>query len=196
MRTLSALLLASIILITSFSGCLFSEDDVKELLKEANVVEPEDWSEGSRVHVNGDIFGLHKNPHRLVSHFKRRRRNGRIRPEVSIRHDSVNRDIFINTDKGRILRPLLVLESGTLTLAKEHLVALADREMIFKDLVNEGVVEWVDAEEEEDLLVAPRAYDLPTLSPKHQRPINPAKVTWTNLGEFDIKQAELEAEIQ
>ncbi|MBT4058734.1 MAG: hypothetical protein HOE69_00285 [Euryarchaeota archaeon] len=30
MRTLSALLLASIILITSFSGCLFSEDDVKE----------------------------------------------------------------------------------------------------------------------------------------------------------------------
>ena len=173
-----------------------SEDDVKELLKEANVVEPEDWSEGSRVHVNGDIFGLHKNPHRLVSHFKRRRRNGRIRPEVSIRHDSVNRDIFINTDKGRILRPLLVLESGTLTLAKEHLVALADREMIFKDLVNEGVVEWVDAEEEEDLLVAPRAYDLPTLSPKHQRPINPAKVTWTNLGEFDIKQAELEAEIQ
>ncbi|HIG20302.1 MAG TPA: DNA-directed RNA polymerase subunit B'', partial [Candidatus Poseidoniales archaeon] len=71
-----------------------SEDDVKELLKEANVIEPEDWSSGSRIHVNGDIFGLHKNPHRLVTHFKRRRRNGRIRSEVSIRHDSVNRDIF------------------------------------------------------------------------------------------------------
>ncbi len=172
------------------------EDDVKALLLEAGVIEPEDWSEGSRVHVNGDIFGLHKNPHRLVQHFKRRRRNGRIRPEVSIRHDSVNRDIFINTDKGRILRPLLVLESGNIVLSKEHLTNLRNREVTFTDLINEGVVEWVDAEEEEDLLIAPRPFDLPHFSPKFNRPINPAKVTWTNLGEFEIDSANLEVEVQ
>ena len=34
--------------------------------------------------VNGDIFGLHKRPHKLIDQFKRRRRSGRIRPEVSI----------------------------------------------------------------------------------------------------------------
>ena len=44
------------------------EDEVKALLTEAGVnSNPEGWAEGSRIHVNGDIFGLHKDPNRLVS---------------------------------------------------------------------------------------------------------------------------------
>ena len=173
-----------------------SEEEVKALLAEADVdPNPVGWAEGARVHVNGDIFGLHMNPHKLVEHFKRRRRSGRIRPEVSIRHDAINRDIFINTDKGRILRPLLVLDGGSMVLSKEYLDGLKDRTISFKDLVNEGVVEWVDAEEEEDLLVAPRPFDLPHTSPKHGRPINPAKVQWLNMGEEGISKAKLSAEV-
>ncbi|HIH81962.1 MAG TPA: DNA-directed RNA polymerase subunit B'', partial [Candidatus Thalassarchaeaceae archaeon] len=173
-----------------------SEEEVKALLAEADVdPNPVGWAEGARVHVNGDIFGLHMNPHKLVEHFKRRRRSGRIRPEVSIRHDAINRDIFINTDKGRILRPLLVLDGGSMVLSKEYLDGLKDRTISFKDLVNEGVVEWVDAEEEEDLLVAPRPFDLPHTSPKHDRPINPAKVQWLNMGEEGISKAKLSAEV-
>ena len=173
-----------------------SEEEVKALLAEADVdPNPVGWAEGARVHVNGDIFGLHMNPHKLVEHFKRRRRSGRIRSEVSIRHDAVNRDIFINTDKGRILRPLLVLDGGSMVLSKEYLDGLKDRSISFKDIVNEGVVEWVDAEEEEDLLVAPRPFDLPHMSPKHGRPINPAKVQWLNMGEEGISKAKLSAEV-
>lgn len=173
-----------------------NEEEVKALLAEADVdPNPVGWAEGARVHVNGDIFGLHMNPHKLVEHFKRRRRSGRIRSEVSIRHDAVNRDIFINTDKGRILRPLLVLDGGSMVLSKVYLDGLKDRSISFKDLVNEGVVEWVDAEEEEDLLVAPRPFDLPQTSPKHGRPLNPAKVQWLNMGEEGISKAKLSAEV-
>ena len=173
-----------------------NEEEVKALLAEADVdPNPVGWAEGARVHVNGDIFGLHMNPHKLVEHFKRRRRSGRIRSEVSIRHDAVNRDIFINTDKGRILRPLLVLDGGSMVLSKAYLDGLKDRSISFKDLVNEGVVEWVDAEEEEDLLVAPRPFDLPQMSPKHGRPLNPAKVQWLNMGEEGISKAKLSAEV-
>ena len=114
-----------------------SEIEVKDLLEEQDVEpNPKGWSEGARVHVNGDIFGLHMNPHKLVEHFKRGRRRGVIRPEVSIRHDAVNRDIFINTDKGRILRPLLVLDSGSLVLSKDNLDQLRSREMSFTDSVS------------------------------------------------------------
>ncbi|MCH2637067.1 MAG: DNA-directed RNA polymerase subunit B'', partial [Candidatus Thalassarchaeum sp.] len=50
------------------------EEEVKLLLEEADVdPNPVGWAEGARVHVNGDIFGLHMNPHKLVEHFKRRR---------------------------------------------------------------------------------------------------------------------------
>ena len=172
------------------------EADVKELLREAGVdSSPAGWAEGSRIHVNGDIFGLHKNPTKLVNQFKRRRRQGRIRSEVSIRHDSENRDVFINTDRGRILRPLLVLEDGDLKLSKESLENIRSGEWTFNDLVSNGVVEWVDAEEEEDLLVAPRPYDLPMSSPENNRPINPANVEWLNLGEEQISHANLRVEV-
>ena len=174
-----------------------SEEEVKALLAEADVdPNPVGWAEGARVHVTGDIFGLHMNPPKLVEHFPRRRRSGRIRAEVSIRHDAPNRDIFINTDKGRILRPLLVLDGGSLVLSQAYLDGLRDRTISFRDLVNEGVVEWVDAEEEEDLLVAPRPFDLPLMSPEHGRPINPAKVEWMNLGEEEITEAKLRVEVQ
>ena len=173
-----------------------AEADVKELLREAGVdSSPAGWAEGSRIHVNGDIFGLHKNPTKLVNQFKRRRRQGRIRSEVSIRHDSENRDVFINTDRGRILRPLLVLDDGDLKLSKESLENIRSGEWTFNDLVSNGVVEWVDAEEEEDLLVAPRPYDLPMSSPENNRPINPANVEWLNLGEEQISHANLRVEV-
>jgi len=173
-----------------------AEADVKELLREAGVdSSPAGWAEGSRIHVNGDIFGLHKNPTKLVNQFKRRRRQGRIRSEVSIRHDSENRDVFINTDRGRILRPLLVLDDGDLKLSKESLENIRSGEWTFNDLVSNGVVEWVDAEEEEDLLVAPRPFDLPMSSPENNRPINPANVEWLNLGEEQISHADLRVEV-
>ena len=173
-----------------------AEADVKELLREAGVdSSPAGWAAGSRIHVNGDIFGLHKNPTKLVNQFKRRRRQGRIRSEVSIRHDSENRDVFINTDRGRILRPLLVLDDGDLKLSKESLENIRSGEWTFNDLVSNGVVEWVDAEEEEDLLVAPRPFDLPMSSPENNRPINPANVEWLNLGEEQISHADLRVEV-
>ena len=172
------------------------EEDVKALLAEAGVnSNPDGWAEGSRIHVNGDIFGLHKDPNRLVTQFKRRRRQGKIRPEVSLRHDSANRDIFINTDRGRMLRPLLILDGGNLTLTTSDTDRLKSGEWTFNDLVSNGIVEWVDAEEEEDLLIAARPFDLPDVSPKHGRPMNPSKVEWVNLGDPSSNEAHLKVEV-
>jgi DNA-directed RNA polymerase subunit B len=89
-----------------------SEIEVRQQLDELDVFEPDDWTSGDRVHVNGDIYGIHKNGKNLVRHFKSARRRGTIPAEVSIRYDRENKDIFINTDKGRILRPLLILYDG------------------------------------------------------------------------------------
>ena len=100
-----------------------SEQDVRNQLDELDVFQPDDWTEGDRVHVNGDIYGIHKKGANLVRHFKSARRRGTIPAEVSIRYDTENRDIFINTDKGRILRPLLILYDGAPRLTSSHLEA-------------------------------------------------------------------------
>ena len=129
------------------------EEEIRSRLDEMDVFQPDDWTDGDRIHVNGDIYGVHKRGKNLVTQFKNARRRGAIRSEVSIRYDSVNKDIFINTDKGRILRPVLILYDGAPRLTQKHLEMVSSGEMTFKDLVNEGVVEWIDAEEEEDLYI-------------------------------------------
>ena len=143
-----------------------NEIEIRERLDELDVYQPDDWTDGDRIHVNGDIYGIHKRGKKLVDHFKSSRRRGVIPSEVSIRHDVENKDIFINTDKGRILRPLLILYDGAPRLTQEHLTKLASGEINFRSLIIEGVVEWVDAEEEEDLYIAPRPFVLPETIPE------------------------------
>ena len=175
------------------------EEEIRSRLDEMDVFQPDDWTDGDRIHVNGDIYGVHKRGKNLVTQFKNARRRGAIRPEVSIRYDNVNKDIFINTDKGRILRPVLILYDGSPRLTQKHLEMVSSGELTFKDLVNEGVVEWVDAEEEEDLYIAPRPFVLPEVVPEGNkyagRPLSHSNVTWLNLGEPASVEANLQARI-
>ena len=176
------------------------EIEIRERLDELDVFQPDDWSDGDRIHVNGDIYGIHKNGKNLVRHFKSARRRGAIPSEVSIRYDNENRDIFINTDKGRILRPLLILYDGTPRLTNDHLIALRSGDLTFKQLVIDGIVEWVDAEEEEDLFIAPRPYKLPEVVPEGNefagRPVTSENVEWSNLGEPGSNEAILTAKVR
>ena len=173
--------------------------EIRERLDELDVYQPKDWTDGDRIHVNGDIYGMHKNGKNLLSQFKNSRRRGTIPSEVSIRHDTENRDIFINTDKGRILRPLLILYDGTPRLENSHLTDLADGNITFRDLVIDGIVEWVDAEEEEDLYIAPRPFVLPETVPEGPlagRPVIHENIRWTNLGEPGVEVASIETEVR
>jgi len=175
------------------------ETEIRERLDELDVVQPDDWTSGDRIHVNGDIYGVHKRGANLVRHFKSARRRGVIPSEVSIRFDKANNDIFINTDKGRILRPLLILYDGTPRLTNEHLESLRNGKMSFKELVNEGIVEWVDAEEEEDLYIAPRPFITPEMvedGPLKGRLVTNEEIKWVNLGVPGSSEAELLARVR
>jgi len=177
------------------------EMEIKARLDEMDVFQPDDWTDGDRIHVNGDIYGIHKRGKNLVKQFKNARRRGSIRSEVCIRYDAVNKDIFINTDKGRILRPLLILHDGAPRLTNQNLEDLRSGDMVFDELLNQGIVEWVDAEEEEDLLVAPRPFILPAVAPASckkiaGRPLTYENIIWTNLGAEGVDHAKLKARVQ
>jgi DNA-directed RNA polymerase subunit B len=110
--------------------------------------------EGARVFLNGDIVGLHDNPEELLEKIKQRRRQGLLSDEVNARMDGESGDIYLNADSGRLRRPLVVVEDGEPRITEDELERLDEGEMTWSDLVREGMVEYIDAEEEENLYVA------------------------------------------
>ncbi len=106
------------------------------------------------MYVNGDLAGLHENPKELVDKIRARRRQGLLTNEVNVRYDESTNDVIINCDAGRARRPLIVCKDGRPLVTDEHIRELREGRITWSDLIREGVVEYIDAEEEENLWVA------------------------------------------
>ncbi|MCL4345377.1 MAG: DNA-directed RNA polymerase subunit B [Candidatus Thermoplasmatota archaeon] len=162
--------------------------DVLEFLNERGMREPSREEEDmGRVYLNGDFVGYHADPNSLTQEVRKARRKGEISDEVNIRFDSSNREVVINCDRGRIRRPLLVVENGKVAVTRDILERLRLGELQVRDLTRIGVLEWIDAEEEEDLYVALYAYDFPERCPSCGTLLFRSIVDWVNEGEDDIK---------
>lgn len=118
----------------------------------------------SNIYVNGKYVGSHPKPNDLCKTFRKLRRQGKISGEVSIAYYDPLDEIQINTDPGRALRPLIVVENGKSKLTDKHRQKLKMNQIGWDMLVKEGVIEYIDAEEEEDTLIALSETEL---TPKH-----------------------------
>ncbi|MBP2142987.1 DNA-directed RNA polymerase subunit B' [Methanococcus voltae] len=108
----------------------------------------------TNVYVNGKLIDTVENPEELVRNLRESRRNARISPYTSISFNEESNDVHISTDGGRAVRPLLVVENGELKITQEHLELLKEGELTFSDLVEKGLAEYLDAEEEENAYIA------------------------------------------
>jgi DNA-directed RNA polymerase subunit B len=111
---------------------------------------------------NGYLVVLDGNPvgyvadSSIVEEIRKKRRNGLINHEINIAVFEDMKEIRINTDSGRIRRPLIVIENRRPKLTKEHIEKIRKGELTWNDLIASGVIEYLDAEEEENALVALR----------------------------------------
>ena len=164
----------------------FPEDEVKLLLSDLGTKQVKgQQTQLTRVYVNGDLVGLHEDPKMLVAEIRERRRSGLLSHEVNVRFDENMGEIILNCDEGRIRRPLLVAKDGHLVLSRKHTEDLKLGRLRFSDLVRNGVVEWVDAEEEEDTFIAVYPYDVPARCKECKHPLSRNDVTWVNMGSRD-----------
>jgi DNA-directed RNA polymerase subunit B' len=108
----------------------------------------------SRVFVDGALIGLVENPRELVGNLRKMRRKGEVSTEINVSFKEYNGDVIIHTDRGRARRPLIVLEKGKPLITSDDIARLADGLIPFGDLVKRGLIEFIDAEEEEDLFIA------------------------------------------
>lgn len=96
-----------------------------------------------------------------------------------MRWDPGTREVIVNCDRGRIRRPpLLVLRNGNTVIDSTMLKRLETGEYSIKDITRKGALEWVDAEEEENLYIAVYAYDVPEKCPSCGEYLYRGKVDW------------------
>jgi DNA-directed RNA polymerase subunit B len=141
------------LLVDVSKGC--DEGHVKKLLTELGIKPVKGHqAEGTRIYVNGNLIGLYDEAHKLVDDIRKERRRGTISNEINIHHDKSTNDVIINCDGGRLRRPLLVVKNKKLLLTKEHIEKLRSGRLSWSDLVRDGIIEYLDAEEEEDVFIA------------------------------------------
>ena len=110
---------------------------------------------GKEVFFNGRFIGLAEKPEEFVNNVRKTRRNGGLVKQLGISNTSPTGAIIISTEVGRVMRPLIIVSDGESKLRDEHLVLLEQNEMKWEDLEEKGIIEYIDASEEEDALVSP-----------------------------------------
>lgn len=108
----------------------------------------------TNIYINGKYLGNHEDPKKFLEDFKAKRREGKISEEVSIAHYENMDEIQISADAGRIRRPLIIVEKGKPLVDEETIKKVKKGELKWPDLVKNGMVEYLDAEEEENALIA------------------------------------------
>jgi DNA-directed RNA polymerase subunit B' len=108
----------------------------------------------TEVFLNGKYVGDITSPQDFVSQLIDERRKNNVDTNVNVQYDKKNEYVFIETGKGRLRRPLIVVKDGKALLTDKHVTQLEKKEISFTDLVRQGVVEYLDAAEEENALVA------------------------------------------
>ncbi len=109
-----------------------------------------------KVYLNGRLIGYTLNGKELVNELRRLRRKGKIHHEVNVVEYTTEylREIYVNTDTGRIRRPLIIVEDGKPLVTKKDIELLKKGKKKFSDLVKEGKIEYLDPEEEENAYIA------------------------------------------
>ncbi|MEM7819293.1 MAG: DNA-directed RNA polymerase subunit B [Candidatus Aenigmatarchaeota archaeon] len=106
------------------------------------------------IFMDGHVIGSTDAPENFIEKFKEKRRSGAISPNINIAIHPEFEEIHINTDSGRLQRPLIVIENGKPKLTQKIIEKLASNELKWFDLIKQGVIEYLDADEENNALVA------------------------------------------
>jgi DNA-directed RNA polymerase subunit B' len=111
------------------------------------------------VYLNGKYIGNVENED-FVNQVIRERRKGVIPNNLNIYHNKNTNEIFIETSKGRVRRPLIVVKDGKPLLTENYIRQLKKNEINWNDLVEQGIIEFLDTAEEENALIAFREEEL------------------------------------
>lgn len=106
------------------------------------------------VFLNGNILGITTNYKRLINVFRKSRRYGYISGYVSIYPSHLHKCVYISSDSGRLCRPYIIVKNGYPLVNDKHILELEKGIRGFEDFLQNGLIEFLDVNEENDSYIA------------------------------------------
>ena len=108
----------------------------------------------TEIYVNFKFVGETENPKELIQNLLDQRRKGSLSSNINFSHDEDQDKVIIDSTRGRIRRPVIVVKEGKPMLTEKHVQQLMKNELTWSDLLRQGILEYIDAAEEENTLIA------------------------------------------
>jgi DNA-directed RNA polymerase III subunit RPC2 len=91
-----------------------------------------------------------------VRSFRLLRKKGKINEFVSIFINDSHKVVYLACDGGRLVRPLIIVENQRPMIEKKHIDELLLGLRSFNDFLKDGIIEYLDVNEENNALIALR----------------------------------------
>ena len=122
-------------------------------------VKPSVLKDGTRIFVDGKLIGYHEGGEKLAVSLRELRRESKLHPHVGIslhkpEQVGATKRLYVNCNAGRVLRPLIIIKNGKILLTPDLLDKISKKLISWTDLLRMGVIELVDANEEENSYIS------------------------------------------
>ena len=112
-------------------------------IKLINDITPLEISNSCLIFVNGDWIAVTDKPDELVKELRSQRRQANINIYTGITWNLTQRTIKINTDAGRFIRPMYIVDNNNLRITDEYIKKLKDTNYSFDFLISPKFYETV-----------------------------------------------------
>lgn len=114
---------------------------------------------GARVFVDGKLIGYAENGRSTSDTLRNLRRSGKIHPHVGVyfyssENPNATNRLYISCNAGRVLRPLAIIGEGKSLVTNEIIEKISKKFLSWSDLLYMGIIELVDANEEENCYIS------------------------------------------
>ena len=140
-------------------------DYVEPYVKPIDTLREHELYNNVKLFVNGCWLGVVDDPIKVFNSLKLKKYKGIINIYTSIIFDISKKEIRVCNDSGRLVRPLLKVRNNKLLITTDIINKLKNKELIWEDLftdcrIDESVLEYVDAAEQNTCMIAMEPADL------------------------------------
>ena len=108
----------------------------------------------AEIYLNSKFVGYVDDPKEYVRKLREQRRSGLLPTSVNVLYDVRADRVEVEAARGRAQRPLIVVKDSKPLLTEKHVKQLEKNEINWSDVVKQGVIEYLDAAEEENSQLA------------------------------------------